>query len=134
MGTSEGATGDADEQPPSVPASSPPSRTARSRAQRIITLVERARLQRECELTGQLPNAYHSLPRSPLSSRPASPISHPFAPKQTGLDIDQGEPSFVESFRTFFFGSWINILLVTVPLSFVSKYLGWGTSDLSGFS
>jgi Ca2+:H+ antiporter len=33
------------------------------------------------------------------------------------------EPSWFQSYKFFFFGSWINILLLFVPLSFVSHFL-----------
>ncbi|KAG1749618.1 Sodium/calcium exchanger protein-domain-containing protein [Suillus paluster] len=36
-----------------------------------------------------------------------------------------GEPSWAESFNFFIFGTWFNILLVFIPLSFFSHYLDW---------
>ncbi|KAG1756308.1 calcium proton exchanger [Suillus paluster] len=36
-----------------------------------------------------------------------------------------GEPSWAESFKFFIFGTWFNILLVFIPLSFFSHYLDW---------
>lgn len=37
----------------------------------------------------------------------------------------EGEPSWAASFRWFIFGSYLNILTVFVPLSFLSSSLGW---------
>jgi len=37
----------------------------------------------------------------------------------------EGEPSWPESYKFFIFGTWFNILLVFIPLSFVSHYLNW---------
>lgn len=35
----------------------------------------------------------------------------------------EGQPGWLKSFRWFIFGSWINILLVFIPLSFISHFL-----------
>ncbi|EIW84865.1 calcium proton exchanger [Coniophora puteana RWD-64-598 SS2] len=37
----------------------------------------------------------------------------------------EGEPSWAHSYRHFIFGSWFNLFLVFVPLSFISHNLGW---------
>lgn len=34
----------------------------------------------------------------------------------------------MQSFRWLFLGSWINLLLLAVPLSFVSHFAGWGST------
>lgn len=34
----------------------------------------------------------------------------------------------MQSFRAFALSSWINLLLVAVPLSFLSHFLGWGST------
>lgn len=39
--------------------------------------------------------------------------------------IPQDQPGWIQSWRYFFFGSWTNILLVFVPLSFISHHLNW---------
>ncbi|KAI0345273.1 Calcium/proton exchanger [Trametopsis cervina] len=45
-----------------------------------------------------------------------------------------GEPSWLHSFRFFFFGSWLNILLVFVPLSAIAHYLNWDAALRFSFS
>ncbi|EGN95738.1 hypothetical protein SERLA73DRAFT_60702 [Serpula lacrymans var. lacrymans S7.3] len=37
----------------------------------------------------------------------------------------EGEPSWLDSYKYFFFGSWFNVLLVFVPLSIISHNLEW---------
>lgn len=37
----------------------------------------------------------------------------------------EGQPSFLRSYRYLFFGSWVNLLLIFIPLSGVSHYLNW---------
>jgi len=37
----------------------------------------------------------------------------------------EGEPSWAESFKFFIFGTWFNVLLLFIPLSFVSHFLNW---------
>lgn len=46
----------------------------------------------------------------------------------------EGEPSYYDSFRHFIFGSWINILLVFVPLSAISHNLDWDAALRFSFS
>ncbi|KAH7908295.1 calcium proton exchanger [Hygrophoropsis aurantiaca] len=46
----------------------------------------------------------------------------------------EGEPSWLNSYRYFLFGSWFNILLVFIPLSFVSEHLGWDAALRFSFS
>lgn len=41
------------------------------------------------------------------------------------FSIPQDQPGWIQSWKYFFFGSWMNILLVFVPLSFVSHHLNW---------
>jgi Ca2+:H+ antiporter len=45
-----------------------------------------------------------------------------------------GEPSWLSSFKFFFFGSWLNILLVAAPLSAVAHYSNWDAALRFGFS
>ena len=37
----------------------------------------------------------------------------------------EGEPSWLDSYKHFIFGSWLNVLLVFVPLSALSHFLNW---------
>lgn len=48
--------------------------------------------------------------------------------------IDQGEPSWVESYKWFFFSSYFNVLLVFVPLSVLAHQLSWDVSLRFSFS
>ena len=49
----------------------------------------------------------------------------PFTHRVLSVVKAEGEPSWAHSFRYFIFGSWFNILLVFVPLSFISHNLEW---------
>lgn len=51
--------------------------------------------------------------------------SQPFASRASSFFKGEGEPSWAESFKFFIFGTWFNILLVFIPLSFMSHYLNW---------
>ncbi|KAH9483877.1 Vacuolar calcium ion transporter [Psilocybe cubensis] len=51
----------------------------------------------------------------------APSLSH----KLTAFLTAEGEPSFLESYRWFFFDSYFNILLVFVPLSAIAHHLNW---------
>ena len=46
----------------------------------------------------------------------------------------EGEPSWLESYRWFFFGSWLNLLLLLVPVAAVSHYSNWDAPLRFGFS
>jgi Ca2+:H+ antiporter len=46
----------------------------------------------------------------------------------------EGQPSWLSSFKFFFFGSWLNILLLLVPLSAVAHYQNWDAAYRFGFS
>ncbi|KAF8809108.1 calcium/proton exchanger [Phlegmacium glaucopus] len=46
----------------------------------------------------------------------------------------EGEPSWSQSYKWFFFGSYFNILLVFVPLSVFAHHLHWDVSLRFGFS
>ena len=37
----------------------------------------------------------------------------------------EGEPSWAASYKYFWFGAWLNILLIFVPLSFIAHHLHW---------
>ena len=45
-----------------------------------------------------------------------------------------GEPGWLHSFRFFFFGSWLNILLIAVPLSAIAHYANWDAALRFSFS
>ena len=45
-----------------------------------------------------------------------------------------GEPSYWQSYRWFFFGSWANILLLFVPLSAVAHHMDWDAALRFTFS
>lgn len=45
-----------------------------------------------------------------------------------------GQPSYLSSFRWIVFGSWWNVLLVFIPLSFVAHHLNWDAALRFGFS
>lgn len=46
----------------------------------------------------------------------------------------EDEPSWTESFKFFIFGTWFNILLVFIPLSFISHTLDWDAGLVFLFS
>ncbi|KAI9065379.1 calcium/proton exchanger [Trametes sanguinea] len=46
----------------------------------------------------------------------------------------EGEPTWLQSYRFFLFGSYLNILLVFVPLSFLSHFLNWDAALRFSFS
>ncbi|KAG1906218.1 calcium proton exchanger [Suillus fuscotomentosus] len=46
----------------------------------------------------------------------------------------ESEPSWEESFKFFIFGTWLNILLVFVPLSFISHNMDWDVGLVFLFS
>ncbi|EIN07147.1 calcium/proton exchanger [Punctularia strigosozonata HHB-11173 SS5] len=58
----------------------------------------------------------------------------PFAKRAVKFFKAEGEPSWAASYRHFIFGSYVNILLVFVPLSFISHHLHWDAALRFGFS
>lgn len=46
----------------------------------------------------------------------------------------EGEPGYLQSFRYFVFGSWLNLLLLFVPLSAVAHYSNWDAALRFSFS
>ncbi|KAI0373011.1 calcium/proton exchanger [Pilatotrama ljubarskyi] len=46
----------------------------------------------------------------------------------------EGEPSWLHSYKFFFFGSYLNVLLLFVPLSFISHFSGWDAALRFSFS
>ncbi|KAG0705145.1 Sodium/calcium exchanger protein-domain-containing protein [Suillus ampliporus] len=58
----------------------------------------------------------------------------PFTRRAVSFFKGEGEPSWAESFTFFMFGTWFNILLVFIPLSFISHYLDWDAGLIFLFS
>lgn len=48
--------------------------------------------------------------------------------------VPDGQPGWIQSYKYFFFGSWWNVLLVFVPLSFASHHLHWDAALRFSFS
>ena len=48
--------------------------------------------------------------------------------------IPEDQPGWIQSYRYFFFGSWSNLLLLFVPLSFVAHHLNWDAALRFSFS
>jgi Ca2+:H+ antiporter len=46
----------------------------------------------------------------------------------------EGEPSFLASYRWLIFGSWLNLLLLLVPVAAAAHYLNWDAALRFGFS
>ncbi|KAF9808849.1 hypothetical protein IEO21_07714 [Rhodonia placenta] len=46
----------------------------------------------------------------------------------------EGEPSWLASYRYFIFGSWVNVLLLFIPLSFIAEFLNWDAALRFSFS
>ena len=76
--------------------------------------------------------------RSPLlnGDRPrpqSSSQSLSFYQKLLAILKAEGEPSWLDSFRWFIFGSWTNLLLLLVPVAAASHYLNWDAPLRFGF-
>ena len=56
-----------------------------------------------------------------------------FYQKLLALLKAEGEPSWLDSFRWFIFGSWANLLLLLVPVAAASHYLNWDAPLRFGF-
>lgn len=92
----------------------------------------------------------HSLSSPPMSSTP--PNEHTALLNGDGVDINgsadqlpfsrrvlrtvkaEGEPSWIDSYKFFLFGSWINVLLILVPFSFASHWANWDAALRFSFS
>lgn len=82
----------------------------------------------------------------PSESDPLLPVSNGSSPSLNGhakptfkahvieLIEARDEPTYLSSFRFFLFGSWLNILLIFVPLSVCSHFLGWDAGLRFAFS
>ncbi|KAH9950297.1 calcium/proton exchanger [Amylocystis lapponica] len=78
---------------------------------------------------------------SPISDR--TPLlengngnGHPrsFSHRMADVLKAEGEPSWLASYKFFFLGSWLNILLVFVPLSILAHNLNWDAAIRFSFS
>jgi Ca2+:H+ antiporter len=58
----------------------------------------------------------------------------PFTERAVAFFKAEGEPSWVDSYKYFWFGAWVNILLVFVPLSFIAHHLNWDAPLRFAFS
>ena len=58
----------------------------------------------------------------------------PFARRVLRTVKAEGEPSWIDSYKFFFFGSWLNLLLLFVPFSFLSHWLNWDAALSFSFS
>ena len=56
-----------------------------------------------------------------------------FYQKLLALLKAEGEPSWLDSFRWFIFGSWANLLLLLVPVAAASHFLDWDAPLRFGF-
>jgi len=72
--------------------------------------------------TPLLPNGNDSEPRTPFSQRIRA------------LLAAEGEPSWLESYKFFLFGSWLNVLLIFVPLSIIAHTLNLDAALRFSFS
>jgi Ca2+:H+ antiporter len=78
--------------------------------------------------------SFHTRRTRPLAMSPSQTTSL-LPPIENGIDqAHQGEPSWFESYKWFFFSSYFNVLLVFVPLSVLAHHLHWDVSLRFGFS
>ncbi|GJE87088.1 calcium/proton exchanger [Phanerochaete sordida] len=76
----------------------------------------------------------HVNERTPLVNGNGSPSREPFTHRVMHVLKAEGQPSWLASYRYFLFGSWLNILLVFVPLSAVAHYSNWDAAYRFAFS
>ena len=55
-------------------------------------------------------------------------------PKMVSLLKAEGEPSWLDSYKWFIFGSWSNLLLLLIPVAAAAHYLSWDAPLRFGFS
>jgi Ca2+:H+ antiporter len=71
---------------------------------------------------------------SPLINGDGRRLQSPsFYHKILALLKAEGEPSWLDSFRWFVFGSWPNLLLLLVPVAAASHFLDWDAPLRFGF-
>src|SRR6267154_3686048 len=71
---------------------------------------------------------------SPLLENGGHHTHLPFTHGAVGFLKGEGEPSWAKSFKYFIFGTWFNILLVFIPLSFIAHNLDWDAGLRFSFS
>lgn len=81
-----------------------------------------------------MPASSETTPLLPTQNGSGGPEPAPFPRNVVKFFKAEGEPSWLASYRYFFFGSWLNILLVFVPLSFVAEHLNWDAAYRFSFS
>ncbi|ETW86146.1 H+/Ca2+ exchanger Vxc1-like protein [Heterobasidion irregulare TC 32-1] len=59
---------------------------------------------------------------------------HSFSQRIVALVKAEGEPSWLASLKWFIFGSWLNLLLVFIPLSTLAHFLNWDAALCFSFS
>lgn len=99
-----------------------------------------------CSVSHLLPFSRHApLPHSSMSSESTPLLQNgrqngqadqrlSFAQRVVKAIKAEGEPSWLESYKWFFFGSYTNVLLVFVPLSAVAHNLNWDAALRFSFS
>jgi Ca2+:H+ antiporter len=71
---------------------------------------------------------------TPLLQNGQSQDNRSFSQQVLDFVKGEGEPSWATSFRWFIFGSYLNILTLFVPLSFLSHNLDWDATYRFVFS
>lgn len=83
-----------------------------------------------------------------MSSHHHSSESEPLLPNGNGSRVSQpsvmsrlstiikaeGEPTWLQSYRFFIFGTWFNVLLIFIPLSFIAHQLNLDAALRFSFS
>lgn len=64
----------------------------------------------------------------------AAPDTRPFRQRFVSILKAEDEPTWLESYKWFFFESWFNVLLVFVPLSVIAHHMNWDVALRFGFS
>ena len=59
---------------------------------------------------------------------------HSFSQRIVAFVKAEGEPSWLASLKWFIFGSWLNLLLVFIPLSTLAHFLNWDAALRFSFS
>ncbi|THG97694.1 hypothetical protein EW026_g4353 [Hermanssonia centrifuga] len=80
-----------------------------------------------------MPSSEHD-PLLPSSNGNGIQPRKPLARRVLDVLKAEGQPSWLSSFRFFLFGSWLNILLVFVPLSATAHYANWDAAFRFSFS
>src|SRR6266700_1752768 len=64
----------------------------------------------------------------------AAPVARRFRQRLVSILKAEGEPTWLQSYKWFFFGSWFNVLLVFVPLSVIAHHMHFDVALRFGFS